>query len=185
MCANARETISKSEERFNQKIKNLEISLPALKKGVNCAELTLTSILDILGVDNILFHNAAIPLASGFGGYKSKKGWMGPCGAVSGGCAAIGVIMGGNKETTRYQDMPAVYLTAKKFAQDFEKDFGSVVCSELCGYDLSDPTNFLAYLRDGTWTKKCYKFVVWSVDEVGKLTKRHLATKWGMQEAEK
>jgi hypothetical protein len=105
---------------------------------------------------------------------------MGACGAVSGGCAAIGVIMGGKKEVIRYQDIQAVYLTVRKFAEDFEKNFGSVVCYELCGYDLSNPSNFVAYERNDTWTKKCYRFVVWSVDEIGKLTKQHLATKWGM-----
>ncbi len=171
-------------ERFDQLIKKLEATLPTMRKGVNCAELTLTNILDLLGIDNIFFHNAAFPFAGGFGGYKSRKGWMGACGAVSGGCAAIGVVMGG-KQTIRYRDMAAVNLMAARFAQNFEKQFGSVVCSELCGYDFSNPVNFLEYQKNDTWAKKCYRFVVWAVDEVRKLTKQHLATKWEMQGVEK
>jgi hypothetical protein len=175
---------SSIDERFDQLIKKLEATLPTMRKGVNCAELTLTNILDLLGIDNVYFHNAAFPLAGGFGGYKSRKGWMGACGAVCGGCAAVGVVMGG-KQTIRYRDVPAVYLTAARFAQDFEKQFGSVVCSELCGYDFSNPANFLEYEKNDIWAKKCYRFVVWAVDEVRKLTKQHLATKWETQGAEK
>ena len=66
------------DKRFDEKIKELNESLPKLKVGANCAELTLTSVLDILGIDSHIFHNLAIPLAGGFGGYKSKKGWQGP-----------------------------------------------------------------------------------------------------------
>ncbi|MFX1599325.1 MAG: C-GCAxxG-C-C family (seleno)protein, partial [Promethearchaeota archaeon] len=114
--------------RFDEKLKELKDSLPKLKEGINCAELTLTSVLDILGIDNYLFHNLAIPLAAGFGGYKSKKGWKGACGAVCGGCAAIGVVMGGH-ERMNNEMMLTASLRAAKFAVEFEKEFGTVVCS--------------------------------------------------------
>ncbi|MFX1588448.1 MAG: C-GCAxxG-C-C family (seleno)protein [Promethearchaeota archaeon] len=163
--------------RFNQKIEELEKILPDLKKGVNCAELTLTNILDVLGVDNYMFHNLAMPLAGGFGGYKSKKGWQGACGAVAGACASIGVIMGGNKKMNE-KTMVIAYLKASKYAKDFENEFGSVVCSELCGFDFSDPNGFIKYRKTGTWKKKCYKFVVWAVDKVRKVTRNDLKRKW-------
>jgi hypothetical protein len=70
MCANAQKVTDLFEAKFRQKIKNLETTIPTMKQGANCSELTLTSIVDILGIDNILFHNAAIPLAGGFRGYK-------------------------------------------------------------------------------------------------------------------
>src|SRR5665648_368393 len=84
--------------KFDEKIENLKKVLPKMRKGVNCCELTLTNILDVLGVDSYMFHNLAMPLAGGFGGYKAKNGWQGACGAVAGACAAIGVIMGGDKK---------------------------------------------------------------------------------------
>lgn len=40
------------DKRFDEKIKELKASLPNLKVGVNCAELTLTSVLDVLEIDN-------------------------------------------------------------------------------------------------------------------------------------
>lgn len=163
--------------RFNKKIEEMEKILPDLQKGVNCAELTLTNILDVLGIDNYLFHNLAMPLAGGFGGYKSKKGWQGACGAVVGGCAAIGVIMGGQKKMNEKRMMMA-YLKAAKYASDFEKKFGSVVCSELCGYDFSDPNGFIAYRESGTWKKKCYKYVVWAIEKVRRMTRKDLKRYW-------
>ena len=162
--------------KFDEKIKELEDKLPKLKDA-NCSELTLTSVLDILGVDNYLFHNLAIPLAGGFGGYKSAKEWQGACGAVSGGCAAIGVIMGGHEKMN--SDMiPMAYLKAAKYATEFEKKFSSVVCRELCSCDFSAPNGYIEYSKNKIWGKKCYKYVVWAVDEVRKLTKRDLKKNW-------
>ena len=168
---------NKIDHKFNEKVKELQETLPDLEGSINCAELTLTSVLQVLDVDDYMFHNIAKPLAGGFGGYKSKKGWMGACGAVAGGCGAIGAIMGGRKLMDE-DTMGIAYLKAAKYASEFEKEFGSVVCSELCGYDFSDPNGFIDYRRNNTWKKTCFKFVVWGVDQVRKITRKDLKRKW-------
>ena len=163
--------------RFDEKVKELEETLPTMRERVNCCELTLTNILQVLGVDDYKFHNLAMPLAGGFGGYKSKEGWQGACGAVTGGCAAIGVIMGGDK----IMDLPTMnmaYLKAAKYASDFEKQFGTVICSGLCGYDFSTPEGMMDYMKNDTWAKTCNKFVIWAVDKIRKDYKRELKKKW-------
>ncbi len=162
---------------FDKKVQELEETLPTKTVGVNCAELTLTSVLDVLGIDNHYFHNIAIPLAGGFGGYKSKKGWQGACGAVAGACAAIGAIMGSNERMDE-QTMLIASLKASEYCSEFENEFGSVICAELCGFDFSDPNGFMEYQESGTWGKKCYKFVVWAVDKVRKMTRKDLKRKW-------
>lgn len=163
--------------RFDEKVKELEENLPKLRTGVNCAELTLTSILDILGINNTTINNLMIPLAGGFGGYKSEKGWQGACGAVCGGCAATGVILGG-KDRMANELIPVAYLKSAKFASDFEKKFGSVVCSALCGYDFSDPNAFMQYQQNNIWKNTCFKFVIWSVDHIRTLMRNDLRKKW-------
>lgn len=163
--------------RFDEKLKELNDLLPTLKVDVNCAELSLTSVLDILGIDKPIFHNLAIPLAGGFGGFRSMKGWKGACGAVNGGCSAIGVILGGH-ERMDDETMEKAYLKAAIFAHEFEKEFGSVVCSELCGYDFSEPEGMTEYRKSETWAKKCYHYVVWAVDKVRKLTSSDLKKNW-------
>ena len=164
-------------DRFDEKIKELEEKLPKMGAGANCAELTLTSVLDVLGIENGVINNAMIPLAGGFGGYKSEKGWQGACGAVSGGIAATGVILGG-KERMPNQLLPVAHLKGAKFATDFEQEFGTVVCPELCGYDFSDPAGFMEYQEDKVWETTCNKFVIWSVDHVRKLMRKDLRKKW-------
>jgi len=163
--------------KFDEKIKELEEKLPKMDLGVNCAELTLTSVLDVLGINNGTINNLMIPLAGGFGGYKSEKGWQGACGAVCGGCAATGVILGG-KERMSNDLIPVAYLKSSKFATEFENEFGSVVCSDLCGYDFSDPNAFIEYRKNNTWGKTCHKFVLWAVDNVRKLMRKDLKKKW-------
>ncbi len=130
------------QSRFDEKVKELETELPNRTIDVNCAELVLTSVLEVLGVDNYMFHNIAKPLAGGFGGYKSKNGWMGACGAVTGGCAAIGAVVGGKKVMDE-EAMGTAYYKAVKYCTDFESQFGSVVCSQLCGYDFSKREEYL------------------------------------------
>ena len=164
-------------DRFDEKIKELEEKLPKMGAGANCAELTLTSVLDVLGIENGIINNAMIPLAGGFGGYKSEKGWQGACGAVCGGIAATGVILGG-KERMPNASIPVAYLKGAKFATDFEQEFGTVVCSGLCGYDFSDPAGFMGYQENKVWETTCYKFVTWAVDHVRKSMKKDLRKKW-------
>lgn len=165
------------QAKFDEKIKDMEEKLPKLRVGVNCAELTLTSILDVLGIKNHVINNLMIPLAGGFGGYKSEKGWQGACGAVCGGCAATGIILGG-KERMPDESIPVAYLKAAKFAADFEKEFGTVVCSGLCGYDFSDPNAFMDYQKNKAWETTCNKFVIWAVDNVRNLMRKDLKRKW-------
>lgn len=35
-------------ERFQGKVEELKVTLPNLKEGINCAELTLTSVLEVV-----------------------------------------------------------------------------------------------------------------------------------------
>ena len=162
---------------FIEKVEKLESELPKMTVGVNCAELTFTNILDVLGMDSYIFHNLAMPLAGGFGGYKAKDGWQGACGAVAGACAAIGIIIGGKKKMNE-SEMTIAYLKAAKYCSDFEEQFGSVVCAKLCGYDFSKPEGLSEYRKSGTWQKKCNKYVIWAVNHVSKLTSKNLKSKW-------
>ena len=116
-----------------------------------------------------------IPLSAGLGGYKSEKGWSGPCGAVVGGCAAVGVILGGKGRDKISSDLvPIAYMKSAQFAKEFEKEFGSIICPNLSGYDFSDPNALMEYVKDGTWGKKCYKYALWAIDNIRKLMQEEL-----------
>ncbi|MGB5911392.1 MAG: C-GCAxxG-C-C family protein [Promethearchaeia archaeon] len=163
--------------RFDEKIKNLEETLPKLETDLNCAALTLTNILEILDISNSYFYNLSVPLAGGFGGFKSYKDWKGPCGAVCGGCAAIGIILGGQRKL-KFSEHLKVYQTAAKFVHYFEKKFGSVSCQGLCGIVFSDLNSMDDYIKDKVWEHQCYKYVIFAVDKVRELTASDLKEKW-------
>lgn len=164
--------------KFDEKIKELEEYLPKANPAEGgCAEITFTSILEILGFQNGIFNNLMIPLSGGLGGYKSEKGWSGPCGVVCGGCAAIGVIIGGEKKMSK-DLVPVAFIKGSQLAREFEKKFGTIVCSDLCGYDFSDPNAFIDYVKNKVWAKTCYKLVTWVVDTVRDITQEELISNW-------
>jgi len=167
-------------KRFDEKILELKDTLPPLGKNIgnSCAADTMNSIMEVLNLTegNIsYFNNLAIPF-SGFAHFKGKNGWMGPCGAISGALAAIGIIMGG-KEKIKDLEVPKVYGKAVRFAKSFEEEFGSVMCEELCGFDLN--IDLRQYVKTRSWENKCCNFILFAVDKVSKITKKELKQNWG------
>jgi len=165
--------------RFKSKLEELKQILPPLGKnrGHSCTATTLTHILDVLDLtsgNSIYFNNLAIPF-SGFASFKSKSGWRGPCGAIVGALAAIGIISGGNKKIEDV-NVPIVYGKAIRFALKFEQEFGSLSCQELCGYDLQ--YNLKDYVKDRAWENKCCNFVLFAIDQVSKIMKKELRNNW-------
>lgn len=162
--------------KFDAALKQFEEMFPKIDPMEGgCAEGTLTSILNVLGIQDGLINNIMIPLSGGLGGYKSESGWTGPCGAVVGGCAAVGVILGGKGREKMSKDLiPVAYMKSAQFAKEFEKEFGSIICPKLSGYDFSDPNALMKYVEDGTWGKTCYKYVLWAIDNIRKLMQEEL-----------
>jgi len=164
--------------KFDKALEELEQTLPK-EMPSGCAEATMRNVLKILGIEDTRINNIMVPLSGGLGGYKSEKGWLGPCGAVVGGCGSVGLILGGksNKELPSNLVLPA-YLKSAQFAKEFEKQFGSVLCSDLSGYDFSDPNKIMEYIEKGVWGKQCYKYVLWAIDNVRNLMKKELKKGW-------
>ena len=165
------------DTKIDEALKQFEEMFPKINPTEGgCAEATLTGILNILGIQDGLINNIMIPLSGGLGGYKSEEGLSGPCGAVIGGCAAVGVILGGKGREKMSSDLvPVAYMKSAQFAKEFEREFGSVICPNLCGYDFSDPNAFMEYIKDGIWGKKCYKYAIWAIDNIRKLMQEELA----------
>jgi len=166
-------------QRIKIKIEELKVSLPPAGRspGNSCAAHTLTNILDVLNernFDSFYYNNLAVPF-SGFGSYVNDKGWKGPCGAVSGAIASIGIIIGG-QEKTKPQDVPMVYAKVLQFADKFEKKFGSILCHELCELDLTK--EYKTYNKENIWQERCCNFIYYAIELVSKITRKDLKTKW-------
>ena len=73
--------------------------------------------------------------------------------------------------------VPKVYGKALRYAKRFEKEFGSVMCEELCGFDLN--IDLRQYVKTRAWENKCCNFILFAVDNVSKITKKELKQNWG------
>ena len=177
--SNSTSTQTDITKRFEEKLMELESLLPPLGKNIgnSCAADTLNSIIEVLNlkdIKNVYFNNLAIPF-SGFSSFKGKSGWKGPCGAISGALAAIGIISGGQGKI-KDLDVPKVYGKAVKFVKRFEEEFGSVMCEELCGFDLN--IDLKQYVKTRAWENKCCNLILFAVAQVPKITRKELRQLW-------
>ncbi len=110
------------------------------RQGLNCAESVLKSFIDS-GITD--FPPEVVALSSGFGGGIART--KNACGAVLGACMAIGTVHG-RKDPLAKTEMRdrveelyganGIYAFYRKFLDEVEEEYGSIVCSELSkGYD--------------------------------------------------
>ncbi len=101
-------------------------------QGFNCTQAVLSVFADEFNLDT----DTARQIAQGFGAGVSRTGDR--CGVVSGAIMVLGLRYGG----TRAEDSDAketTYAMVADFLQRFRKLHGSLDCTDLIGYNLSDP----------------------------------------------
>ena len=160
--------IEEIETRFVKQIEKMLSELPnkyndrKLAKS-NCASSTIKNYLEIIDRANLNLVNMASPLAS----------ITGVCGAVNAGLMIVGMIIGkfGQKEV----DFQKASNEGMKFLKQFNKEFNSIQCSVLTGYDLLTTEGMVNYVRNNIWKKQCYKHVVKSIEKIGSLYKKQIA----------
>lgn len=90
--------------------------------GLNCAESTIKL---LISMDTLDIHSDMIKAMSGFGG-GMQRGLV--CGAITAAVAALGLLTG-RKEPGESREPSANAVRA--FLEEFEFNFGSLMCSEL------------------------------------------------------
>jgi C_GCAxxG_C_C family probable redox protein len=113
-----------------------------------CSAAVFSAFSEELGLD----PETARKVACGFGAGISKTGNM--CGAVSGAIMAIGLKYGKTDAGDDASTEKTRALT-RQFIRSFTEKNGSVNCTALLGYDLSDPESFEAARTSGLFTEKC------------------------------
>lgn len=131
-------------------------ALSYFRGGYNCAESVLLAIAkDALEIDSNLIPK----IATGFGGGISRQGYV--CGAVSGAVMGFGLKYG--------RDSPGelrakTYNRVVEFSKQFQKRFGSIVCKELCGCDLSTEEGIRKFRDENVHKEKCSNFVSGAIE---------------------
>ena len=115
-----------------------------------CSESVLLAVSIWLDIQSELIPKIATGFGAGIGGCGSV------CGAVSGGVMALGLRFGRNevKETT-----VRPYWFARELLERFEKEFGSVICRELTGCDLTTEEGRKKYAEERLWDTECRRYI--------------------------
>ncbi|MGD0172749.1 MAG: C-GCAxxG-C-C family protein [Halobacteriota archaeon] len=108
-----------------------EDAIVLAKQGFGCSQIVFSAFAPDLGID----RDTALRLSQGFVGGMSQTDNI--CGALSGGIMVIGL----RYASPRADDIEAKGKTVaavNEFLQEFKKLHGSINCTDLLGYNLSD-----------------------------------------------
>ena len=130
----------------------LDYALASFRNGFTCSAAVFSAFSEDLGLD----QETAKRCSCGFGAGISKTGNI--CGAVSGSILVIGLKYG----KTKQGDDAATEKTralVREFMQEFTKRHGSVNCTELLGYNLSNPDEYEMARHNKLFVTKCPELV--------------------------
>jgi C_GCAxxG_C_C family probable redox protein len=122
----------------------------AERKG-NCAQSVFRVFSEEYGLDKKM----ALSIAQGFGGGMHING---ACGAVTGALMVLGLASKAYQEDPK-AIMDKVRALTAEFVRRFKELHGAVNCTELIGYDLSNPAQAKEAREGNVFTTKCPMFV--------------------------
>ncbi len=120
-------------------------------RKANCAQCLLTSFSDDLGLP----QETAFTVAQCFGGGMHIDS---TCGAVTGSFMVLGLANPVSKENPRASQDRLGVLTGE-FCRRFKEKHGSLDCTELLGYNVTDPAQAAEAREKGVFSAKCPNFV--------------------------
>ena len=117
-------------------------------QGYTCAQSILVSFAERYGLQ----QNLAFRIGEPFGAGTSCTGGM--CGAVTGAIMVLGLQYGStlnNDDAARF----STYQHVQEFIQRFTEIHGSIQCTGLLGYNLSDPQQLQTVIEKGLFIQLC------------------------------
>jgi C_GCAxxG_C_C family probable redox protein len=121
-------------------------------QGYSCSQAVLSARCEQYGLD----QKTALTIAAGFGGGMGRSG--NTCGAVTGAIAIIGLHLGSDRAADT-EAKERTYQTVREFIAEFEKEFGSINCTELVGCHIGTAAGHEQAEKSGTFENVCPRFV--------------------------
>ena len=131
---------------------SVELAKKYFSGNYNCSQSTMKAILVGMEMD----FEQVMPLAAGIGAGVAHEGNV--CGAVSGAILALGVIENKSHADAK-QHKEAAYASGEEFVRRFKQKYGTIICNELTGVEMTDTNARNNAIEDGTFVKKCPSFV--------------------------
>jgi C_GCAxxG_C_C family probable redox protein len=129
-----------------------EDAVSTFSRGYNCSQAVLSSFSEELGLDK----ETALKIACGLGAGIGRTNNI--CGAVSGAILVISLKYG----KVHQDDNPArekTYTLIQKFIRQFTEMNGSVMCTELLGYNLNNPDELKQANGERIFLTRCSEMV--------------------------
>jgi C_GCAxxG_C_C family probable redox protein len=118
------------------------------RSGFSCSQAVSLAFADDYSID----RQTALKISCAFGGGMAHSG--NTCGVVTGALMVIGMKYG----RTSVDDLPAkdkTYAITKAFMTEFLRRNHSLNCTELVGYNLSDPAQLTTAKEKGLFKTRC------------------------------
>ena len=128
-------------------------------KGFNCSQAVLSSFGEEFGLDPIMAYR----VAAAFGGGMGHMGDT--CGSVTGAFMVIGLKYG-LTVADGSQSHKDAFTAVQDFVAQFKSRYGSIVCRDLLGFNISDRNAFREAMKQGIPQKICPKLVQDAADIV-------------------
>jgi C_GCAxxG_C_C family probable redox protein len=122
------------------------------RNGWSCSQAVCCAFAKDFGID----EKTALRLSCALGGGMSHMG--NTCGAVSGALMVIGMKYG-RTELDDLASKDKTYEMAQQFIHEFRRRNHSLNCTDLIGYDLSDPKALAEAREKKVFHARCSKFV--------------------------
>ena len=136
-----------------------EDAVALFQQGFNCTQ----SILSVFAPDFGLDRDMGRRISHGFGAGIARTNKL--CGTISGAIMVIGLRYGG----IRPDDTAAkekTYAVVAEFLREFKTHYGSLACTDLLGYNLSDPEQFADAKTHKVAMERCPTFIRGAVEIV-------------------
>ena len=141
-----------------------EKAFAMMKEGKgNCAQCVFTTFSKELGLD----EQTAYAIAQAFGGGMHINSI---CGAVTGAYMVLGLATPVSKDNPR-ENADKIGNFRDEFNRRFKEFYSSLNCTELTGYDLTNPEEVAKAAEKGVFDIKCPEFVRDSVKILESLLK--------------
>ncbi len=111
--------------------------------------------------ENLLW--AGIPFLGGIAGQQQA-----PCGVVSSSAVFLGLRHGCSlqeKEKAK-KARTKIRSFAQELVKGFEKEFGTINCREMIGFNTSDPEENKKFRESKIWREKCNKAIEFAIDKL-------------------
>jgi len=122
------------------------------KEGFSCSQAVFSAFCEPLGLD----RESALKISQSFGGGMAHMGET--CGAVTGAFMAIG-LKHGRIHADDDLAKEKTYALVKEFVHRFRAQYGSIVCKELLGYDISKDDEVKQAQESRLFDELCPKLV--------------------------